>query len=328
MTKCLLEYSLIQKTMLSAIAAFMLLNECQAKYTNGWFANMRPDSIPTVHRKRIVHLEEPLVSASEKVIRHHAFSLLYDTSFKISKWVAYSLSADKISGPHSRKNNFSPDPQLINYTKNDEDYKGSGYHRGHLAPAADMKWSDVAMNESFYYSNMTPQVPEFNTGIWSRLESIVREWANAEEMIYIVSGPILTPALKRIGKNQISVPDHFYKAVIKYDPPSVKGIGFLIPNKGSKGDLQKYTVTIDSLEKLTGIDFFHSLPDNDERKIEGQFCNECWFTAELKKHSPAANNPYDRGASVQCSGVTNSGSRCRIKTKNSNGLCHLHQNQN
>lgn len=148
------------------------------------------------------------------------------------------------------------------------DYKGSRYDKGHLAPAADMAWDSTAMCESFYMSNMSPQLPAFNRGIWKRLEDQVRDWAIENQEIWIVTGPVLRDDLPTIGTNHVSVPEYFYKVIIDIKEPDFKGIGFILPNKGSKEPLTAFAVTIDSVEALTGLDFFPGLPDSLEKLIE------------------------------------------------------------
>ena len=158
----------------------------------------------------------------------------------------------------------------------DHDYEGSGYDRGHLAPAADMGWSTITMAESFYFSNMSPQLPAFNRGIWKRLEELVRSWAIENKAVYVVTGPVLTSNLPSIGPDKVSVPKYFYKVILDYTDPDIKGIGFILPNASSGAPLQNYAVTIDSVEKVTGIDFFPALPDKQEKKIEKTLCIPCW----------------------------------------------------
>jgi endonuclease G, mitochondrial len=162
-------------------------------------------------------------------------------------------------------------------TADNGDYAGSGYDRGHLAPAADMGWSSIAMAESFYYSNMSPQVPAFNRGIWKRLEELVRTWAVDYNAVYIVTGPVLTNGLLTIGINKVSVPKYFYKVILEYNDQDIKGIAFILPNTGSGEPLQNYAVTIDSVEKFTGIDFFPKLPDDQERIIESTLSVNSWI---------------------------------------------------
>ena len=192
--------------------------------------------------------------------------------------VAYELTAQEVQGIVSRSDDFRADPEIITGSATLVDYRGSGYDRGHLAPAADMKWSEEAMSESFYMSNMSPQAPGFNRGIWRSLESRVRSWAVENGAVYVVTGGILSSGLPTIGPDSISVPEYFYKVILDYQEPELKGIGSILPNQGSKSSLKTYAVSIDSVEQRTGIDFFPSLPDDIEDKLEASVDLSLWGT--------------------------------------------------
>jgi len=167
-----------------------------------------------------------------------------------------------------RTNDFREDYKVKTGSASLLDYKGSGYDRGHLAPAADFKWSSTAMSESFFMSNMSPQHPSFNRGIWKKLEGSVRNWADDNSEIYVVTGPILTSSNSTIGYNGVSIPNYYYKVILDYHEPELKGIGFILPNQKSSRSLQSFAVTIDEVERRTGINFYHSLPDKIEEQIE------------------------------------------------------------
>jgi len=132
------------------------------------------------------------------------------------------------------------------------------------------------MSESYYMSNMSPQKPSFNRGIWKRLEEQVRRWTVDNKSVYVVTAGVLIPGLSKIGPNQVSVPKMFYKVILDYQEPELKGIGFILPNKGSKEPLQNYAVTIDKVESVTGIDFFYTLPDEVEEEIESKVDLSRW----------------------------------------------------
>jgi len=245
-------------------------------YEDGsWFY---ADSIPFLNNKakRIVNLEIPKTYSKKNIISHTGYSFLYNEIHEQANWIAYELTREETTNSIQRTDKFIPDQNVKTQTANAKDYEGSGYDRGHLAPAADMGWSSIAMDESFYYSNMSPQTPGFNRGIWKQLEELVRSWAIENNAIYVVTGPVLTNRLPAIGPNKVSVPKYYYKVVLDYSEPSIKGIGFVLPNKGSKEQLQYYAVSIDSVEKLTGINFFPLLPDEQEEIIEHTRCIECW----------------------------------------------------
>jgi endonuclease G len=325
-------------------------------------------TLPSSLRVRWVSgLELPkLNSSKEKPIHKTGFSLLYNEAHEQATWVAYQLTKSETQGFIERTDNFREDPMVKTGSATSADYQGSGYDRGHLAPAGDMGWSSLAMSESFYYSNMSPQIPAFNRGIWKRLEEKVRLWAMDYDTLYVVTGPVLTLDLPKIGPSQVSVPRYYYKVLLDYSEPEIKGIGFVMPNLGSKLPLQYYAVSIDSVERLTGIDFFPKLADEQENLIEKNVCLGCWSwegigaqngrtgsatgnqavsgngttavlvapNSEVLKPgglvsgrgntSVSAPRPPSSTAAVQCSGVTQSGARCKRKTTSPNGRCYQH----
>jgi endonuclease G, mitochondrial len=235
-----------------------------------------------VRSATVKNLEIPAITSVDKVISHTGYSLLYNEANEQASWVAYNLTREETNKVYDRTDKFIPDPAVSTGSAIDADYSGSGYDRGHLAPAADMGWSSTAMAESFYYSNMSPQVPAFNRGIWKKLEELVRDWAVENNSIFIVTGPVLTSGLKSIGADKVSVPNYYYKVILDYEEPDIKGIGFILPNAGSSKPLQDFAVTIDSVEKVTGIDFYPSLPDNQEKMIEKTLCIDCWSWPKVK----------------------------------------------
>lgn len=212
----------------------------------------------------------------DSIVRHFAYRLAYDEKHEQASWVAYTLNKNKTTANHQRTNRFLEDSKIIHKSANDDDYKKSGYDRGHLAPAADMAWDSTAMKESFYYSNISPQTPGFNRGIWKKLEELVRSWTNQNEQLFIVTGPILNESLPTIGQNKVSVPKAYYKIILAYNQSYLKVIGFIIPNQASKTPLKNFTFSVDEIEKQTQINFFHQLPDNIENKLEKSLCIECW----------------------------------------------------
>ena len=225
-------------------------------------------------------LEIPLVLKGEKLIKHDGYSFVYSEEHEQAKWVAYVLNKKELSGTFDRSDNFREDPSVSSGSASNLDYAKSGYDRGHLAPAADMKWSEKAMSESFYYSNMSPQLPAFNRGIWKVLEEKVRDWALENDSILIVTGPILPSKnekkLATIGPNSVAVPEYYYKAILDFKKEKSKSIAFILPNKGSKMPLQSFMVSIDYLEKFSEIDFFYKLDDKIENNVESKICKECW----------------------------------------------------
>jgi endonuclease G len=224
----------------------------------------------------IKDLELPMIGKDGQFIVHSGFSLLYDESHEQACWVAYELTKAETATIFKRTNKFISDPMVATGSATNVDYAHCGYDRGHLAPAGDMGWSATTTAESFYYSNMSPQVFGFNRGIWKQLEKQVRNWAIKYGEIYVVTGPILTEGLPTIGPDGVSVPKYYYKVILEYNANGVKGIGFVLTNASSTEPLANYAVSIDIVEELTGIDFFPLLTDEQEAVIERTVCLSCW----------------------------------------------------
>lgn len=219
-------------------------------------------------------IEIPAGNSDLQIVKHPGFTLAYTEEHEQAAWVAYELTAEEVAGTASRTDRFLEDPAIRTGSATDNDYKGSGYDRGHLAPAADMKWSEEAMSASFYFSNMSPQRPSFNRGVWKRAEEQVRDWALHYDAVYVTTGPVLNNIIAHIGNNKVSVPAYYYKTVL--DKKMEKAIAMLIPNEGSKAELQSFCISVDSLETLTGLDFFQGLPDEEEKRLESTCTHESW----------------------------------------------------
>lgn len=232
-------------------------------------------------------LEEalPAHGTQEQIIRHSAYILLYNEKYEQADWVVYRLTRDMVHGGIKRTNDFRPDPTVATSSATVNDYMRSGYDKGHLVPAGDMKWSQTAMSESFFMSNMSPQEPGFNRGIWENLESAVRAWADINEELYVVTGPVVVGDYRTIGENGVAVPLYYYKVLLDIKEPGLKGLGYILPNKPSRLPLSRYAVSIDSVESFTGIDFFPSLPDSFENILESGYQSDEWSlpSVEMKR---------------------------------------------
>ncbi len=205
-------------------------------------------------------ISNPSQSGSNSLIKHQFYTLSYAEQHEQAEWVAYTMTRDQLNSPkQDRFNYFAPDLAIKTQSALHRDYTGSGYSRGHLAPAADMAFDPMAAEECFFMSNISPQLAAFNRGIWRELEENVRDWARVNNQLFIVTGPVLKTGIKKqIGDNRVSVPSLFYKVLLDNADPVHKGIGFIIPNAISELPLENYVVTIDSVEQMTGIDFFNA----------------------------------------------------------------------
>lgn len=212
----------------------------------------------------------------QQVIKHAGYTTSYNTDWLIPNWVAYELTLAEVKGtvPRAQKI-FEPDPMVKGRVANHYDYSNSGYSRGHMAPAADMKWSEQAMRESFYTINICPQLAGLNGGVWERLENRCRALA-ADGPVFICCGPIVSARPKKIGRNGVAVPAKFFKVLCMKRRGQWQAVGFVFPNESCKGSMFDYALTVDQVEKLTGHDFFRALPDNIERVVEASWKMKDW----------------------------------------------------
>lgn len=220
------------------------------------------------------------ISTTGTIVHHKHYSLSYDEEHEQAEWVAYKLTEQSLRAPNvKRAKRFNADRDIPSRSAVHSDYSHSGYTRGHLAPAGDMAFSIDAMQESFFMSNMSPQLREFNGGIWRELEETVRDWAFDHDELLIVTGPVLKPGhiVKQIGKkNKISVPDQFFKIILD-NKGKKNAIAFLMPNELSTQPIKEYVVPIDEIEQLIGIDFFADFLDEDEeQELESSTSTKAW----------------------------------------------------
>lgn len=231
-------------------------------------------------------IELPAVPDQARLLAHPGCIIRYNSETQQPDWVAYRLTAQEaLAAEASRTNTFRPDPELIKRMPSavDSDYTRSGYDRGHLAPAADMRSSLGSMIASFFFSNIAPQDPSLNRGIWSKLEDAVRGEAVRSGAVYLASGPIfytdqVTRARTFIGPSRIPVPDAFFKVLLVRGETVSKAIAFILPNGPAGSALFQYATTVDEAERITGFDFFHYLPDSEEASLEASFDPSSWFT--------------------------------------------------
>lgn len=191
-----------------------------------------------------------------------------------ASWILTRDMVENSTAP--RRDNFRPDPDVPE-SSTLADYKRSGYDRGHIVPAGDMKHDPDAMDRTFFLTNISPQLNQLNAGPWKTLEDNCRNWAVRDSVLVIVAGPILTDRLnKKIGTTGVTVPQRYFKVILapNADPP--RGIGFVMNNGANPGGVQATALTIRQVEELTGYDFFSSLPDDLENKIETEARYSVW----------------------------------------------------
>lgn len=234
---------------------------------------------PKTSQQRLMELPGRLKGVPERIIRHTGYTLSFNREHNAPNWVAWELTAEETKGTQRRADEFRPDPEVPEpHRVTTQDYTGSGYDRGHMVPAADMKWSAKAMSECFYMSNICPQDHGLNSGAWATLENACRRWAAREGAVYVVCGPVYKSARpKKIGRERkISVPDGFFKVVLCLNPGREKAIGFYYANRSGKQPMENAARSVDEIEAMTGMDFFVNLPDKLEARLESTFSFKAW----------------------------------------------------
>ena len=248
-------------------------------------------------QKKIKEIALPTPIQGEEIVNHSAYTLSYNDEHEQPNWVIHMVTKDILYGAVSRTNDFRPDPNLKCGSMDSVDYWNSGFDRGHLAPSADFRWSLNALSESYYYSNMSPQVADLNRGAWSKLENQGREWSLDCNELFVVTGPVLKPNLPKVqqGSFRLSIPEYYYKIFVDLYGPENKAIAFIMPNKKIDDPIMNYVVSIDEIEKKTGIDFFPTLNDSLEERLEKKSIVEEWPASVQSTSAAAVPINFEKG---------------------------------
>lgn len=228
----------------------------------------KPDVRPVATEAEV--LQEVVIpeSTQSEMIDYTGFTVSFNSDKHQLNYVVWELTGEETDGEVPRRNKFLTDYR-VKGCASDADYRRSGYDRGHMAPAADMKWSQKAMEDCFYFTNICPQDKRLNSGAWGKLEAKCRQWAKKYGSLVIVCGPILTDEMPdAIGPDRVPVPQRFFKVVLARDANPPMAIGFIMNNGRVEGGMQQAAVTVDEVERVTGFDFFSALPDDIENKVE------------------------------------------------------------
>lgn len=224
-----------------------------------------------------VEIPELLSEQPQQVISHLGYTVSHNPDWNIPNWVAYSLTKEEVGGDIPRAKKFNPDPDVDGVAVVTSDYTHSGYDRGHMAPAADMKWSEQAMYESFYMTNICPQNQSLNRGDWNDLEELARDWAVKFGEVHIVCGPIVAEQYSTIGQQtQVAVPEAFFKVFLRQKGEEWTAIGFVMPNEAVNRPMMTYMLSVDEVEAMSGIDFFYNLPNSIEDVVEKDYLISDW----------------------------------------------------
>jgi len=236
----------------------------------------------------------PKAERDLEVVEHAAMVIGFDCDFRMASWVFHVLTPDVSFGNVTRTNDFRQDERLTCESAVESDYflkkekpdgtyayDGFGFDRGHLAPSADFRWSYTALSQSYYYSNMTPQRSEFNQDSWAELEGLLRRIVDQEnKSFYIITGPVLRADLPTVPRSLhgLKIPELHYKIIVDVSEDNPRGMAFLMPNRKADQRLINYVVSIDSVERLTGLNFFPLLSAEMEELIESKADFNAWKT--------------------------------------------------
>jgi endonuclease G len=271
----------------------------------------------------------PTLRNNESLIEHEVMFLVYSEEHEQAKWVLHKISTNILNGKVSRTNDYRKDPLIKTESSEEKDfflkrkksssgyaYEGFGYDRGHLAPSADFKWSQEALSESYFYSNTSPQRASFNRGKWADLEGMIRGYVfENKKDLYVYTGPVLKPGLKKIERsiNGVSIPEQFFKIVVNYEDK--KAIAYIIPQETSNYPVEYFATTIDEVEKRTGIDFLADIDDKIETILETQKDIKHWLPEKQKSDVlPIEKNTLGKGRfnTVQASKFISAGKKKEI----------------
>jgi endonuclease G len=219
-------------------------------------------------------LELPAYGEDEDIVVHLGYTASYNHLTLCPDWVAWELTAAEADGDSNGNYSFSRDPDVSDPKACREDYRNSGYDKGHMAPRADMKWNKKALEESYYFTNVCPQNHQMNSQAWRKIEELSRRLARHYGSVYIVCGPLYGEhRFGTIGKNGLQVPDGFFKALAVSTDQGVKTVAFLMENTPQNGSPKRYAVSVDSVESLLGRNLFPLVDEAAESSFDWEDWN-------------------------------------------------------
>ena len=213
---------------------------------------------------------------SDTLVRYgEAFAVHFNSSRGIANCAAYELTRGELSGTVERTGEFLQD-EGVKGCPLPADYAGSGMDRGHLVPAGDLKWSETAMRQSFLLTNVGPMHKALNEGGWAKLEEKVREWTARDSALLVFTGPVVNEGDTTLASGRVTVPSAYYKVIMAPCVRPRRAIAFIYPNGHSGGRLQKYAVSVDEVERRTGLDFFPTLTQKEQERLESRVSLDVW----------------------------------------------------
>lgn len=213
---------------------------------------------------------------NDTLVRYEAFDVHFNSERGIANCALYELVNNELYGTAERGNEFMADPDVKGCPL-PEDYAGSGFDRGHLVPAGDLKWNGTAMRQSFLMTNVGPMHKALNEGGWAKLEEKVREWTARDSALLVFTGPVVSDGDTTLASGRVKVPSAYYKVILAPCVRPMRVIAFIYPNGHSGGRLQQYAVSVDEVERRTGLDFFPTLPLEEQQRLESPINLDAWI---------------------------------------------------
>ena len=212
---------------------------------------------------------------NDTLVRYEAFDVHFNSERGIANCALYELTCNELNGTVERGNEFMADPGVKGCPL-PEDYAGSGFDRGHLVPAGDLKWNGTAMRQSFMLTNVGPMHKALNEGGWAKLEEKVREWTARDSALLVFTGPVVSDGDTTLASGRVKVPSAYYKVILAPCLRPMRVIAFIYPNGHSGGRLRQYAVSMDEVERRTGLDFFPTLPPEEQQCLESPVNLDAW----------------------------------------------------
>lgn len=241
-------------------------------------ADGRPKGSKNVQRlTEDMAVPEMKSSVPSQVVEYEGFTLSFNKQNGTPNWVAWALEPDETQGVESRKKYDFWQDEGVAGCPSKKDYTHSGFDRGHMCPAADQHWSMDAMRDCFSMANICPQNGELNRRAWGTLEKKCRQWSNEKGGLLITAGPVYEATdTETIAGGRVRVPGAFFKAIVAPNDAEPMGIAFVYPNAPAPGNMFKYAMSIDELEKIINMDLFPALDDSLETAVESGFKKGAW----------------------------------------------------
>ncbi|MGM9868843.1 MAG: DNA/RNA non-specific endonuclease [Sodaliphilus sp.] len=248
-----------------------------------WVAGSRycaqPPSIATDEAALAALCQAQLPAGEADTALHfRAFTVHFNSARHLPNYVCYRLTHRHTTDSEQRRRLAFFSCEGVKGCPTLADYQQSGYDRGHMAPAADFLHDSIALAQTYALVNICPQTNALNSGAWRQLEEKVREWVQRDSLLIVWAGPIFDSHGATIGQTtKMQVPSHYFKVVLAPCGKPASAIAFILPNDEPKASLAQYAVSVQEVERRTGIRFFTTLPPQEQQRLKSATNDNEWF---------------------------------------------------